>query len=924
VTSAGDVVEQPDVRASLEAAADAPLARRTVERLVEADPHVVQELVASRRSRDAVVAVACASRSLTTALVRDPSLVVALRDGSAGLDLPPPHDAGALRRWKQRALLRIAAADLLGEVDLATVARRLAELADACLAVAVELAAPAGPFAIIGMGKLGGRELNYASDVDVLFVHEGDTGVALRTARRVLTAMSEPTEDGIVFRTDAALRPEGKAGALSRTLESYAAWYERWAQPWEFQALLKARVVAGDTTLGQRFVDETRPFVWPDVLDPDTIRAARAMKARSEAEQQRRGVATRELKRGPGGIRDVEFAVQLLQLVHGRADPTLRSPATLDALGALAAGGYVEADDADVLTGSYTFLRAVEHRLQLRDEAQTHTVPAEVASRTSLARVLGYRDRPGASAVDAFDADLRAHQADVRAVHERLFFAPILDTLAGVGQLSADAAETRLAAFGFADADHTRVALRELTAGLTRTSRVLRALLPVVLDWLSSTPNPDLGLLQLRRLTEGPRQAQAMAATFRDQPGTAERVCRVLGSSRVIGDELLRQPDVVELLGADDWVAAERTRDELRDAARRALGWRPDPASQHTGLRRFKRRELLRIAARDIVGLVPLDVTSRELAGLADACVDAALAALQPPLPFAVIGMGRLGGEELSYASDIDVLFVYDGDDPSDLETASGLARQLMAALAEPTAEGQTFRVDANLRPEGRQGPLARSLDSYRAYYERWALVWEHQALLRARAVAGDVDLGERFVEMVQPIVYREPFPEDDAREVRRIKARVERERIPPGEDPNFHLKSGRGALTDIEFTVQLLQLQHGAAAPRLRTPATLPALAALAGGGFLASDDAAVLAEAYVFCERARNACYLVMGRPSDALPTGPDAVRVGRLLGELRRPEAALRDDYRRVTRRARHVVERVFYAATQDRRPSPTGRQ
>ncbi|HEV2310444.1 MAG TPA: hypothetical protein VGU73_07965, partial [Acidimicrobiia bacterium] len=282
------------------------------------------------------------------------------------------------------------------------------------------------------------------------------------------------------------------------------------------------------------------------------------------------------------------------------------------------------------------------------------------------------------------------------------------------------------------------------------------------------------------------------------------------------------------------------------------------------------------------------------------------------------------GGEELSYSSDIDVLFVYDGDDPGDSETAAALARRLTAALAEPTAEGQTFRVDANLRPEGRQGPLARSLESYRAYYERWALVWEHQALLRSRPVAGDPDLGRRFVEMVQPIVFREPFPDEDAREVRRIKARVERERIPPGEDRNFHLKLGRGALTDIEFTVQLLQLQHGRSEPSVRGPATLAALAALAEAGLLAAADANVLAEAYVFCERARNACYLVMGRPSDALPTGPDAVRVGRLLGELRRPEAALRDDYRRVTRRARHVVERVFYAAGPDRRPSPTGRQ
>ncbi len=398
-------------------------------------------------------------------------------------------------------------------------------------------------------------------------------------------------------------------------------------------------------------------------------------------------------------------------------------------------------------------------------------------------------------------------------------------------------------------------------------------------------------------------------------------MCRVLGTSRVIGDELVRQPDVVELLGADDWFASERSPDALRAAAQAALGWRPDASSRHDGLRRFKRRELLRIAARDIVGLAPLDVTCRELAGLADGCVDAALAALQPPLPFAVIGMGRLGGRELSYASDIDVLFVYDGDDPADLETASEIARQLVWALGAPTAAGQTFRVDAKLRPEGRAGPLARSLDGYRAYYERWALVWEHQALLRARPVAGDPDLGRRFVDLVQPIVYRDPFPEADAREVRRIKARVERERIPPGEDPQFHLKSGRGALTDIEFTVQLLQLQHGATEPSVRGPATLPALDALAAVGLLDRDDAAVLAEAYIFCERARNACYLVTGRPTDALPSGADATRVGRLLGEQRRPDAALRDDFRRVTRRARHVVERVFYGAVEDRPRDPT---
>jgi [glutamine synthetase] adenylyltransferase / [glutamine synthetase]-adenylyl-L-tyrosine phosphorylase len=906
-------LDHPDVELAVERAADTTMARTLLQRLIAADPGVADALVERPMVRDALIAIACASRSLSTALVGDPTLVAVLDQ----LDTEPGRaavtDPGSLRRWKRQELLRIAAADLLGRADLPAVGRRLALLADACLDAAVTLVGPTLPFAVIGMGKLGGRELNYASDVDVLFVHEGDGDEADRVARQLLATMSEPTTDGVVFRTDANLRPEGRAGALSRTLNSYAAWYQRWARPWEFQALIKARAVAGDFELGEQFMARTRPVVWPEVLDPDAVREARAMKARSEADLRRRGLTERELKRGRGGIRDVEFAVQLLQLVHARHDAEIRSPNTLEALKQLARGGYIEDQDAHELADAYAFLRTVEHRLQLRDEAQTHTVPADPASRTLLARVLGYRDRPESTALDAFDADQRAHQATVRGIHERLFFAPILETLGGAGPLSAEAVQERLAAFGFADAAHTRAALAELTQGLGRSSRVLHALLPVILDWLSSTPDPDLGLLQLRRLAEGATRATALATTFRDQPGGAERVCRVLGSSRIVGDALLRQPDVVELLGSDDWFVRERTQAELRDAALATLQWREDPEARQAGLRRFKRRELLRISARDVLGLAALPVTSRELAALADACVEAALEALAPPMSFAVVGLGRLGGAELSYSSDIDVLFVYEGDHHDSFEAANHIARDLMREIGATTAEGQTFRIDANLRPEGKDGPLARTLDSYASYYERWAMTWERQALLRARPVAGDLDLARRFVGLVEPIVYRDPFPEADAREVRRIKARVERERIPPGEDRSFHLKLGKGGLTDIEFTVQLLQLQHGATHQSVRAPATMRALAALGEAGLLEPGDVEVLRAAYEFCERARNACYLVIGRPTDALPTGADAARVGRLLGELHRPEIALRDDFRRVTRRARHVVERVFYGTT-----------
>jgi glutamate-ammonia-ligase adenylyltransferase len=318
----------------------------------------------------------------------------------------------------------------------------------------------------------------------------------------------------------------------------------------------------------------------------------------------------------------------------------------------------------------------------------------------------------------------------------------------------------------------------------------------------------------------------------------------------------------------------------------------------------------LRIAARDVLGLAPIETTARELASLAEACLEAALAALEPELTFAVIGMGRLGGRELSYGSDIDVLFVYDGDGPDDAAEAERIASGLMAEIGATTADGQTFRIDANLRPEGKQGPLARSFSGFAQYYEQYALPWEFQSLLRARPVAGNRDLGTRFMDLVEPHVFRDPFPEADAQEIRRVKVRVERERIPPGEDPQFHLKLGKGALTDIEFTVQLLQLQHGAADPSVRAASTTEAIARLHAAGVLDHDDAETLDAAYRFCERARNARYLVTGKPGDALPSEADATRTARLLGYLQHPQAELRDDFRRLTRRARLVVERVFY--------------
>lgn len=919
------VLDAPGAVRALAQSADPLVARAVLARLIETQPELAEELGHDDLVRNVLVAIACASRSLSAALTQDPTLIEPVRDREgfatertvaayeASLSGSAVEDPDGLRMWKRREYFRIAGRDLLGVADLPTVGRELAALAEVCIRRALVLAEPEVPLAVIAMGKLGGHELNYASDVDVLFIHDGDATAAEHAARRFLAVMAEPSPAGIVFRTDANLRPEGRAGPLTRSLESYAAWYERWAQTWEFQALIKARPLAGDAELGAAFAELIEPHVWPEVLGPDAVRAVRAMKARAEGETHRRGLDDRELKRGRGGIRDIEFAVQLLQLVHGRHDPTIRSANTLVALDQLVTAGYVDPADADPFDDAYRFLRTVEHRLQLWDEQQTHTLPIDLTARTRLARVLGYRDRGPMSAMEQLDAEHRAHQARVRSTHEKLFFGPLLEALAGrPGPLTPGAAEERLRAFGFLDLAATRAALAELTRGFSRTSRLLEQLLPLLLEWCSASPDPDLALLQLRRLAEGPARAANLAIVFRDSPGAAQRTCRVLGSSRMLGDALRHQPEFVRMLGEDDELAATKPRPRAVEEAIATVKWRANDANaRRRGLRRYKRRELLRIASRDLLGFADLVTTGRELAMLADACLEAALVSLAPQVPFAVIGMGRYGGRDLSYASDLDVLFVYEGDGPADYNEAERVAEQLLTEIGEHTPDGRIFAIDASLRPEGKQGSLTRSLDGYRNYWERWALTWEFQSLIKARPAAGHLELGQRLCDLAQPFVYRDPFPDDAVQEVRRMKVRIEQERIPPGEDPQFHLKLGRGSLSDIEFTVQLLQLLHGAHHASLRTPETMLALDVLDAVGLLTPADADALRESFALCSAARNARFLVTDSERESLPSDfAEAERVARLLGYVDRPSATLRDDYRRVTRHARQVVERVFY--------------
>ncbi len=837
----------------------------------------------------ALVAVTAASRFLSRLLVTDPAALDVLGD----LDRRAAVQDGSgpeLTSWQRRELLRVAARDLAGLDALEAVGANLAALADDVLQAAWRLAGQgAGGLAVIGMGKLGGRELNYASDVDVVFVGEGDARRLMDVARTC-------------FRVDADLRPEGRNGPLVRSLASYEAYWDRWAQTWEFQALLKARPVAGHPALGRAFLASAHERLWSRPFGADELREVRAMKARAEGEMARRGLLDREIKRGRGGIRDVEFAVQLLQLVHGRADPALRSPTTLSALGELAGAGYVDTDDADALCSAYRFLRAVEHRLQLLEGQQVHAVPADAAARAHLARVLGYRDDASATALARLESELRRHQATVRSIHERLFFRPLLEAFTGVSPMAAEAVETRLRAFGFTDAERTRRALAELTRGFTRSSRLMQQMLPLLLGWLSESPDPDLGLLGLRTLATGRHRATQLMGTFRESPQAARRLCLLVGTSRVLLNGFEHHPELIASLG-DDAAMATPSPAELRERADAALSRPGDVDERRASLRRLVRAEIVRVASRDVLGLDDVRGTGARLAALAEAVLEVALAGLDPPVPMAVIAMGRFGGGELSYASDLDVLLVYEGSTHEEFQGAEQTAGALLRFVGGATPAERIFAMDADLRPEGKQGPLARSLAGYRTYHERWAQTWERQALLRARPVAGDAELGRRFMELVDEVLWGRPIGDEEVREIRRMKARVERERIPVGDDPQFHLKLGRGSLSDVEWTAQLLQLRCGLAAP-----GTLAALDRLRDEGHIEAGDAHVLAESYRFCERVRNRWFLVKGAPGDALPARAD--QLARLARSLEVTAGELREEYRRVTRRARQVTERLFY--------------
>ena len=892
----------PSELADLADRSASPAAVRTsLTHLIEGSASLLDRVQASPTLANALVAVLAASRSLTRLIDVRPSDAI---DVLSDLDRRPVGtvtSADELVAWRNLEFLRIAARDLVGRDSLDEIGAALAALGRDVLDRAWNLTEDGEcSIAVIGMGKLGGNELNYSSDIDILFVGEGERKALDHRARAIMDIARR------CFRVDANLRPEGRDGPLVRSVESYVSYWNRWAEPWEFQALLKARPAAGAVAIGDRWFEAAQHSLWERPFDAEALRSLRAMKARTEEEVAKTGVGNRELKRAPGGIRDIEFTVQLLQLVHGHRDAELRGATTLTMLEELANAGYIDDNDASRMSAAYRELRTVEHRLQLVDEQQVHTIPTDPVSLDHLARVMGRHDEPGGTAAEQLERELHLIQTTVRGIHERVYFRPLLEAFAtrttDETSISPEATEVRLAAFGFIDARRTAAALGELTRGLRRSSRLMQQMLPLLLDWLSLSPDPDLGLLLIRNLLTGPRQSRQIAETFRESPAAAQSLCTIAGTSRLLGDIIGANPDLVARLPLPEELAT-KDRAGLIATATASVELREGSIDQQASLRRWQQRNLLGIAARDVFAHDNVERVGRDLTTLAEATLEAALESLDPQIPFAVLGVGRFGGAELAYASDLDVMFVHRGSRPSDIDEARRIAKALMRMVAGSTPATRLYDIDCDLRPEGKNGPLTRGIDSYAIYWREHALTWERQAMTRARVVAGDQSLGGELLDEIEQWVWGGGLSAEGIREIRQMKARIEAERIPMGEDPDFHLKLGRGSLSDIEFTVQMLQLQYG-----VKATGTIDGLRALAEGDVLDADDAEILTGAYEFCEQVRNRWFLVNSAPSDSMPTHPESALW--LARSLNTEPGALREHYRRVTRRSRTVVERLFY--------------
>ena len=994
----------PLLLVDLSRAADPDMALNNFERFAGAladIPSFVSQCLARRDVLRSLITIFGASRFLSTFLVTiaDESLTLlsdpvflSQQSDKQGLaerlaavltdDLDDKSFFHVLRLFRKQEMLRIGLRDLLNRADLQETVADLSLLAEVCLQEAYAWAdaglfkrygrpihenpdgsmAPSG-FAVIAMGKLGGMELNFSSDVDLMYVYtaDGETeGVLsaanartnrisnhqyfIKLAEKLSAAIGEKTGDGFVFRVDMRLRPEGQGGPLAQSLGGYEIYYESWGQTWERSALLKARPVAGDEAVGREFMDRIAPFVYRKYLDYSAIAEIRDMKQKINRDVEQKGRTNRDVKLGYGGIREIEFVIQALQLVYAGRDRTLREKNALKALHILSQKGLISYQEHDVLSKAYVFLRTVEHRIQILDDLQTQTLPNDEQELRALARRTGYLG-PGNEA-EVLLHDYADHTKKVRAIYDDLFaftgeegagessvkdYSALLDP-----ETPEQEAVSLLEKLGFRDpvkAYRDLLLLREGSAFVHQTPRsrkLFYEVFPALFREIIASPDPDMALNHLESFLAAQGSWEAFQALMRIDPSAGKVLIAVFANSEYLSRMLVSRPILLQNLIESRKSSKAGTCAGFAKELGDVLDLSPDLAGKLDALRRFKNLEEIRIGMADLLSNMPLAAVSRELSKLAEVCLDAALtlAASETDRRYntrgsiaglAVIGVGKLGGRELSYGSDLDILFVFTESraaaPPAGLtvsEYFSKVAEKTISYLSTLTREGFVFRVDTRLRPTGSKGPLVQSIDAFKNYYAHHAETWELQALLRARRVAGDGVVGKEFASSIGDLIYRDQDRTSLANDIISMRQRMEDE-VGRESAATYNIKQGAGGLVDIEFLVQYLQLLHGKRHRRVRVPGTHNALRALKRQGLLDEEAYRTMMRAYLFMRQLESRMRIVSNQATSGLSRDPEklrplALRMGYLDGETSAGQKLL-EEYESLSRQVRRAFDSLL---------------
>jgi glutamate-ammonia-ligase adenylyltransferase len=892
-----------------------------------------------------------------------------------------------LRRFKVAEILRIAARDLNGLSTLEEVTSEISALAAATLQVACEVTrrvlitefgtplmeTPDGvkeaELTIIGMGKLGGRELNFSSDIDLIYLYSSNEGETsginsnlgrfqgkislhaffVKQAEMITRVVSQVTEDGFVFRVDLGLRPEGKSGEMAVSLNSAARYYESWGQSWERAAMLKARPVAGSLELGEQFLAVIEPFIYRKYLDYNLIEDMMAMKKKIDASLAREKEGEYNIKLGRGGIREIEFFIQALQLVYAGKNPALRRKNSLEALASLKEARIVTEEDYNSLEEAYCFLRTVEHRIQVVHERQSHSLPRRDDEFLALARRCGYLSVDG---MERFRVALEVHRQKVSAIYGGLFLCrderikeevrPELYHFFDPGA-DPDLLKDLLAERGFQEVESAYANLLILRDGpprarLTeRVRRILAKISPLLLQEIIASPDPDMALSNLERFLCAIGSRSSFYALLAENRETLKLIVSLFGMSEFLSKIAIAHPELLESMVTHTVAVSFKDRRQMDEEIAVFLAPAGIFEDRLDLLRRYRHEEFLRIGMNDIYGNMEQTEIAKQLTRLAEACLFAACGMAQLDLArfgrptyldadgeireasFAIIGMGKMGGDELNYHSDLDIIYIYDRQGEtngerriSNHEYFAKLGQKIISILSTQTREGYVYKIDTRLRPSGNAGPLVSSLDSFRNYHRDEAQIWERQALTKARVVYGNEVLIKGIEEVIRNTVFVAGADDLVRREIHRLRMRMEAE-IARESAGSYNIKTGRGGMVDVEFVVQYLQLSHGRDFPEIRSTNTIAALQAIKGCCLIPEEQCETLLNGYICLRRMENRLRIIHDYSMNDLGGSREYLnKLARRLGydpNLQHPGGVMMKDYEEMTGAIRRVYEKIL---------------